>query len=141
MERGAMIETGPAELVKSYIESVWNRGELEALHRLTTPGFLYFLGSQPGRGHDEMENFVAATRTAFPDWRVVIDTVIAEGPNVAVRWSGTVTHEGEFHGILPTGKRIHVSGINVYQTEEGKIAAEWEQMDSVGMLRQLGMGG
>jgi predicted ester cyclase len=34
-----------------------------------------------------------------------------------------------------------VSGINVYQTEEGKIAAEWEQMDSVGMLRQLGMGG
>lgn len=129
-----------SEIVKRYIDSVWNRGDISALRQLTTPGFRYFLGGQPGRSVSEMAEFLSLTRTAFPDWRVVISTIIAEGEHVAVRWSGRVTHEGEFHGIPATGRQIDVSGINVYQIEGGKIAAEWEQMDSIGLLRQLGVG-
>ena len=136
-----MTDNEAAELVKDYIDAVWNRGDLEALHVHTTAGFRYFLGGQPGRGHSGMEELLSRTRAAFPDWRVVIETIISDGGHVAARWSGTVTHQGEFHGIPATGKRIDVSGINIYRIEGGKIAAEWEQMDSVGMLRQLGVGG
>lgn len=128
-------------LVKEYIESVWNRGDIEALHQLTSPEFQYFLGGQPGRNHSDMADFLSLMRAAFPDWRVVISTVISEANHVAVRWSGRVTHGGDFHGIPATGRQIDVSGINVYQIAEEKIAAEWEQMDSIGMLRQLGVGG
>jgi predicted ester cyclase len=42
-----------------------------------------------------------------------------------------------FHGVPPTGKRITVSGINVYEIVDGKIAREWEEMDALGMLQQL----
>lgn len=136
-----MADNDAAELVKEYIEAVWSRDDIEALHRLTTPGFRYFLGGQPGRGHSEMEELLSRTRAAFPDWRVEISKIITEDDHVAVRWSGTVTHQGEFHGIPATGRRIAVSGINVYRIEDGKIAAEWEQMDTIGMLRQLGIGG
>ena len=44
-----------------------------------------------------------------------------------------------FQGIPPTGTEVEVSGINVYVIEAGKIAQEWEQMDSFGMLQQLGV--
>jgi steroid delta-isomerase-like uncharacterized protein len=135
-----MTDEDAAALVKEYIDTVWNRGDVEALHRLTAPDFRYYLGGQPGRDHSEMAEFLSQTRTAFPDWRAVISAIISEGDHVAVRWSGRVTHAGDFHGIPATGKQIDVSGINMYQVTEGKLAAEWEQMDSIGILRQLGVG-
>jgi predicted ester cyclase len=50
-----------------------------------------------------------------------------------------VTHLGIFQGIPPTGKQITVSGINIYHAVDGKVTAEWEQTDSLGMLMQLGV--
>ncbi|MGD8358580.1 MAG: ester cyclase [Lysobacterales bacterium] len=126
-----------SDLVLEYIESVWNQGDARALERLTAPGFEYRLGGQPARDRSAMADFVALVRRAFPDWRVRVLSTVSEGHEVAVRWEGSVTHEGEFHGIPPTGKQVHVSGINMYRTEDGRIVREWEQMDSIGMLQQL----
>jgi steroid delta-isomerase-like uncharacterized protein len=85
-----------------------------------------------------MLEFLKAVHAAFPDWRVRIEDMVVDGATAAVRWTGEVTHEGPFHGIPATGKRISVSGINLYRTQDGRIAQEWEQMDSLGMLAQLG---
>ena len=127
------------ELVTTYIEDVWNLGDLTALADLTTPDFTYHLGGQPARDRSAMAQFLDGTREAFPDWRVDIEDIVGDTSGVAVRWSGTVTHLGPFHGAPATGRKISVSGINVYRIEDGKIAQEWEQMDSLGMLGQLGL--
>jgi predicted ester cyclase len=79
------------------------------------------------------------TRVAFPDWTVNIIEIFSDSDIVVVRWEGMATHNGVFQSIPPTGKRISVSGINIYRFEYGKISAEWEQMDSLGMLKQLGV--
>jgi steroid delta-isomerase-like uncharacterized protein len=127
-------------LVARYIEEVWNAADPVALDELTTPDFTYGLGGQPGRDRAGMRAFLTTMRTAFPDWRVRVVTAIAEGDTVAVRWDGEVTHRGDFHGIAPTSRRVQVSGINLYRLVGDKIAAEWEQTDSLGLLRQLGVG-
>jgi predicted ester cyclase len=44
-----------------------------------------------------------------------------------------------FTASPPTGKRISVCGFNYYMIEDGKILQEWEQMDSLGMLQQMGV--
>ncbi len=126
------------QLVRDYIEAVWNRGDVQALERLTTPGFQYVLGSQPPRDRTAMPEFLAKTREAFPDWRVEIVAMITGSDLVAVRWEGVVTHGGVFYGIPPTGRKVKVAGINLYRVAGGRIDAEWEQMDSLGMLSQLG---
>ncbi len=126
-------------IVRRYIEDVWNRGDLAALDALTTPAFAYHLGGQPPRDRSAFGQFIRATHVAFPDWRVEILDIIVEGQRAAVRWSGRVTHEGPFRGIAPTGRTITVSGINVYEVTDGRIAVEWEQTDSLGMLQQLGV--
>lgn len=135
------VRRGPADakaLVERYVEEVWNGGDPAALEALTTPDFRYYLGGQPGRDRAAMAEFLAATRKAFPDWCVRAVEIAAEGEMVAVRWRGEVTHRGPFHGIPPTGKRLTVSGINLYRLAADKVAAEWEETDSLGILRQLG---
>lgn len=136
-----MMDSAVSDVVLEYIEAVWNQGDMEALERLTAPGFAYYLGGQPGRDRAEMKELISIIRIAFPDWRVEISAMVTEGTSVAVRWEGVVTHEAEFRGIPPTGKRITVSGINMYELADGQIVGEWEQMDSIGMLQQMGVGG
>jgi len=126
-------------LVRRYIEDVWNRGDLASLERLTVPSFTYQFGGQAGRDRGDFARFIEATRQAFPDWRVEVDQTIVEPSAVAVRWHGRVTHLGSFRGVPPTGRTITVTGINIYTVQDGKIATEWEQTDSVGMLQQLGV--
>jgi steroid delta-isomerase-like uncharacterized protein len=126
------------DLVRRYVEDVWNRRDLAALEALTLPTFAYHLGGQPARHRAALGDFIRGTHAAFPDWRVEILDLIAEGNRAAVRWSGHVTHQGSFRGIAPTGRKITVTGINVYEVSEGRIAVEWEQTDSLGMLQQLG---
>ncbi len=128
------------QLVRRYIDEVWNRGDVAALEDLTTVGFEYRLGGQPARGRAAMAQFLAETRAAFPDWHVEIADLVVEGNLAAVRWHGQVTHAGPFRGIPATGRCIAVSGINLYHVSEGRIAAEWEQTDSLGMLQQMGVG-
>ena len=40
-----------------------------------------------------------AYTTAFPDFQIVIDDLIAEGDEVAARWTFTGTHDGPFADI------------------------------------------
>jgi steroid delta-isomerase-like uncharacterized protein len=130
--------TDTGDLVRRYIEGVWNRGDLASLRALTSPNFEYRLGSQPARDREALSRFLTETREAFPDWSVEIDQIIAGPLAAAARWHGRVTHRGPFRGIPPTGRTIAVTGMNMYQIDQGKIAAEWEQTDSLGMLQQLG---
>jgi steroid delta-isomerase-like uncharacterized protein len=126
------------DLVSRYIEMVWNRGDLAAFKSLTTESFTYQIGGQSERNRLGMQQFIGMIRTAFPDWRVDIVEMITENDKVAVRWQGQVTHQGPFYRLPPTGRQIKVSGINIYRLVDGKVDAEWEQTDSLGMLQQLG---
>jgi steroid delta-isomerase-like uncharacterized protein len=126
-------------LVRRYIERIWNAGDLAALDTLTSEEFRYHLNGQPPLDRVGMRSFVAMIRVAFPDWRVETDEIVARGDAVAVRWHAEATHEGPFRGIPRTGRRLSVSGINMYRVTAGRIDAEWEQMDSFGMLQQLGV--
>jgi len=131
-------ETNKA-LVLNYVERIWNRGDIAALDELTTPTFLYQMGSQPGRDHPEMRQLVTMLHTAFPDWRIQVVEIVAEQSTVVIRWEGKVTHLGAFQGIPATGKQIAVNGINMYHVIDGKVAIEWEQTHALGWLQQMGV--
>ena len=126
-------------LVATYIDRVWNAGDLKALDELTTSNFRYTLGGQPSIDLEGMTHFLQAVRGGFPDWHVEVVALLSEGSLVAARWQGHATHQGEFRGLAATGRRIAVCGMNFYHIVEGKIASEWEQMDSLGMLQQMGV--
>jgi predicted ester cyclase len=82
--------------------------------------------------------FVEMYRTAYPDTRLAIGELIAEGDLVAMTWTATGTHQGELMGIAPTGRSVTVTGIGVDRISGGQIAESWANYDALGMLLQLG---
>ena len=77
--------------------------------------------------------------TAFPDWREQIVELVAEGNTVAGRFRCSGTHQGEFLGEAPTGKRMEVEEVFFLRVEDGKFVGFWALEDSLGRMRQLGL--
>jgi len=77
--------------------------------------------------------------TGFPDLALTVEFTITEEDKVAVRWTATGTHSGDFRGIPPTGKPINIAGVAIYRVAGGKIVEGWSQPDTLGLLQQIGV--
>jgi predicted ester cyclase len=73
--------------------------------------------------------------------RVTTDDLNAEGDKVMERWTQTMTHTGVsiFGAPAGTGKKVKTTGISLYRIANGKIVEHWAEMDSLGVLQQLGL--
>ena len=87
---------------------------------------------------DGWKSFIAAFSAGFPDFRLVLEDVLAEGDRVAARWTFRGTHGGEFLGMAPTGKPVSMSAVEVNRVADGKVAEHWVVLDQLGLLQQLG---
>ena len=112
--------------VRSLLEEVWNEGDLDAVDEYLATEVAE-QRAPTGRGYspEAIEEDVAAFRSAFPDIRVTIDDVIAEGDKVAYRATWRGTHQGEFRDISPTSESIVITGIGILPLADGKIVESW----------------
>jgi len=74
----------------------------------------------------------------FPDMRVDIDDIIADGEKVVHRFTFNGTHKGEFLKIPATGKTVRTSGVHIHLFSGGKCAEVWQILDTFGFLSQIG---
>jgi predicted ester cyclase len=68
-----------------------------------------------------------------------VEDIIAEGDKVVARLTARGTQQGEFMGIPPTGKRATVTAIDINRMVGGKSVEHWLEMDTLGLLQQLGV--
>lgn len=90
-------------------------------------------------GRENLRQLAQLWRAAFPDLKVTIDDVVAEGDLVAVAWTGGGTHLGDLFGIPPTGKHAVMSGIEFNRMQDGRIVERWGNNDQLGLFVQLGL--
>ena len=65
--------------------------------------------------------------------------VIGEGDLVAVDYTNAMTHSGAFYGVPATGKRVLGTGQFMRQIKDGKVVAEWQTTNALGLMQQLGV--
>ena len=65
--------------------------------------------------------------------------MIVEGDKVAVRFTLTGSHQGEFMGRPPTNKKVTMWGITIDRVAGGKFVEEWERSDTLGFKQQFGL--
>jgi predicted ester cyclase len=93
-------------------------------------------GQQPGReGLKEAYKIFAGP---FPDAYFVFADLICEGDLVFGRGEISGTHEGEFFGIPPSGKKVHWTGTRLFRVTDGIVTDGWFNVDMVGLLQQMG---
>ena len=115
-------------MVRRMVEAINEGAEPAAVDELFAP--------RPAR---RVKRLFAEFRSAFPDWREEIVELVAEGDTVAGRFKCSGTHQGEFLGETPTGKRMEVEEVFFLRVEDGKFVDFWGLEDSLGRMRQLGL--
>ena len=119
-----------------------NAGELDAITDVIGENFVEheeFPGLEPTR--DGARKMFEMMRGAFPDFRMEIDDMIAEGDKVFLRARMLGTHKGDFAGIAPTGRKIDVRFADFVRIQSGRVVEHWGITDTGAMMQQLGQGG
>lgn len=126
-------------LIRRWFEEVWNKGRVAAIDEMfAVDGVAHGLGADM-HGAAAFKPFHAAFRDAFPDLRIEVEDMIAEGDKVAYRFSVTGTHRGHGLGFPATDKPARFTGMGVVRVQNGKIVEGWNNFDQLGMLQQLGV--
>lgn len=78
-------------------------------------------------------------RAAFPDGPLSTGDRIAEGDQVAHRWTVHGTHQRDFEGIPATDRPVTMIGSFLYRIASGKVVQVRASVDDLGLLQQLGV--
>lgn len=127
-------------LARRFYDDVMNRKNVDALDQLCAPSFVD-RNPMPGQapGVQGVKQVFATWMRAFPDFRVNVEALIAEGDLVVARFSGTATHTGELMGVAPTGKQVTFHGMDMLRVENGRVAEVWHYGDETEVLASLGV--
>lgn len=83
--------------------------------------------------------FIGAVRAALPDFHIDIEDIFGSDDRVVARLVFSGTHEGEFLGVPPTGKRVVFNAVNLYHLRDGKMITTWQLSDLWGFFSQIGV--
>jgi predicted ester cyclase len=115
--------------VQRLVEEVLNGGRLDVIADLYAP-----------EAAARAREWIAPFRASFPDVRMEIMELIAEGDTVVGRFACTATHTGPWLGHPPTGRRFErIDEIGIYRLRHGKISRTWSLEDNLTRLQQLGL--
>ena len=130
------------KIVRRIYDELWNERKLEVADEvIAAEGYVNYdtgLTSVPA-GPEHMKQTVRMVTAAFPDNHHEVQDMIAEDERVVARVTLTGTHEGEFMGLPPTGRKIAVNEIHIYRFENGKAVEHRVGRDDLGAMRQLGV--
>ena len=138
---GSLQERNKA-VVRRFKESQGTKDEAAVMREIMSPNY--------ERARAGMENLAnnardqgfpspgSGLRGAFPDRADFIEDMVAESDQVGMLWRLTGTHQGNFLGVAPTGKKIDIYEIGFFRLADGKITDGWFMGDEAGLLKQLG---
>jgi steroid delta-isomerase-like uncharacterized protein len=126
-------------LVERFVDEAFNEGNLDVVEEVYAERFESYGPSADGsQTREDVKQFVAMYRNAFPNGSTVVEDQVAEGERLAYRWTFRGTHTGELMGIPPSGKDVTIAGITFVRIEGGRIVAQWNSFDVLGLLQQVG---
>lgn len=129
-----------ATITERWIEDGWRKGDAGAVLEMYSDDFVDFSSPYAERGtRDDNVRGIRDLYAAFPDFYTEIDDLVIdlEAGKVAVRWTATGTHRGEFEGVAPTGRSVVSHGIETLRIVDGLIVERAGEWDGTAILRQI----
>ena len=135
--------TATISAIQQYIEAI-NAHDIERIVATHTADVVLEAVAPPEgvfRGEAGLRQFWQEHFTAVPDLHFDFGTPLGPGDGVTVEWtaSGMMQRSSEMPDLPEAGKAFRARGVTVYEMAGGKIRREREYMDTITMLRQLGV--
>jgi predicted ester cyclase len=135
-----MSEEQNKEVVRS-VEEAWDRQDLDSLNQHFAPDFDNSGAAVPGvpPGLDGAKMAHQGAMQSFPDRKVTIEEVVAEGDKVVVRTRITGTNQGGFPlmNAPANGNPVDFRSVAIYTLRDGKIVSSWGLNDAMTLMMQL----
>lgn len=137
-----MSEQRNKELTRRWFEEVWNQRQSQAIDELLAADSIAHgldaTASAPEPGPAHFRRFWERFCGAFPDLRIEVEDVIAEGDKTAARFTFRGTHRGDHLGPPASGKPILATGITLIRWRNGQIVEGWNEFDAMRLFQQIG---
>ena len=114
------------EFILEFMEAVYGKPKTEELLDL------YISDKDP-----ELKGHILLFEAGIPAYDLIPEDIIAEGNKVMVRCIVKGKHEGFLFGYEASGNDIEMSGIIVFEVNDGMITNHWMQADSIGLIQQI----
>ena len=127
------------DLYQRYIDECFNAGRVDLLDQLLAPSYV-FHEPPPGLapGMEGVRQTIHMFHAAFPDMKITIDEMVAEGDKVCARATTRGTHTGQpIMGIPASGKKFVMRGMTMVRIVDGRITDSWVSNDVLGLQNQL----
>lgn len=128
------------KLVLEHYEDFLHRRDADAVRKQLAADFVdHELPPGTPPGPESALEWRDQLLASFPDLRVKIEDIVAEGDRVAVRATWTGTHRGEFAPLklAATNRSFVFSGMVFWRIRDGQIAERWGTLDRLGLVQQL----
>jgi steroid delta-isomerase-like uncharacterized protein len=120
------------EIINSY--------QFEKLNEVMAPGVKdHDPADDQGPGPEGFAHWFTQFHSAFPDFKIAVEHLVADEDNVAFAYTITGTQDGPFNGIPATGKKIKVRGMQISKfNSDAMIVERWGASNEAGILQQIG---
>jgi steroid delta-isomerase-like uncharacterized protein len=127
-------------IVQRFFAEVFNQQRHDSAAEILAADFVAHHPAFPDGigGPEGIMQMAAMFRAGFPDLHYTPEDLIAEHDKVAVRWHASGTHQGMFLNVAPTGKRMSITGIDIFRIADGQIVEAWVNSDFFGLLQRIG---
>lgn len=129
-----MTSSSRKDIVRAYVEA-FNRGDIDAVCRCFAPDALIHgvLGwGDLSKVRPLWEQLVASFALSL-----TLESIIEEGPLVAVRYTERGQFIGTFRGIPPTSKPYEVVAMEWFEIPDARITRRWGARDSASIFKQM----
>jgi ketosteroid isomerase-like protein len=138
---------GRAEQNKTTVRQMLARlsaGDIAGFTGCLAPNYVRHCQAMPPdmrelRGPEAMKQWLLSNQATFPDYREVIEELVAEGDFVAWRSRGSGTQQGALGPFPATNCRMEIAIIGMHRFAGGLVAETWTSWDNLAALQQLGL--
>lgn len=103
-------------------DEILNKGNLAIVEEVFASDYV---NEGTVRGPEWISEFATSLHAAFPDLRVTVEPIVAEGDMVAWLRRHSGTHQGDFLGVPASGQSVTWQSLAMSQIKDGKIVEEW----------------
>jgi len=127
--------------IRRWVEEGWNKGNLAVVDEIYATDVVHHDPNSPIplTSSEALKEYVIAFRSAFPDLRLTIEDLLAEGDKVLWRANSQGTHLGPLGSIPATGKTATVTAMVLFRFANDKVVEAWVNVDIMGLMQQIGV--
>jgi predicted ester cyclase len=142
---GSETDETPASAAESravfarYVDGVWGQADESVAVDVIDPQAVTPYNPQLPVGPAGTMAWVGLMRSAFPDLKVTLESVVGDEGFVCGRMLLQGTHEGAFLGVPPAGRSVSFEQMVLAKMSGGRIVTTWFETDLAGAMQQLGV--